>query len=159
MTNSWETATFKGQKETKKEAEKEKPGICEGKLQENGSFPLSLQWNPSLVIIRECQSGKGNGKLAFNLVLFLLRFFPGIWGSFSNFFFFWLCHVARRILVPWPGIEPGSSAAEAQSPNHWTALMLGILFFFLILIHFFISINKLQEPRVDQIGDQLWGCP
>ena len=43
MTNSWETATFKGQKETKKEAEKEKPGICEGKLQENGSFPLSLQ--------------------------------------------------------------------------------------------------------------------
>ena len=46
MTDSCETATFKGQtdkKKPKKEAEKEKPGICEGKLQENGSFPLSFQ--------------------------------------------------------------------------------------------------------------------
>ena len=89
MTDSWETATFKGQtdkKKPKKEAEK-KPGICEGKLQENGSFPLSLQRSPSLVIIRECQSGKGTSKIAFNLVLFLLRFFPGVWGSFSNLFF------------------------------------------------------------------------
>ena len=24
------------------------------------------------------------------------------------------------ILVPWPGIEPGPLAVEAQSPNHWT---------------------------------------
>ena len=67
MTDSCETATFKGQtdkKKPKKEAEKEKPGICEGKLQENGSFPLSFQWSPSLVVIRECQSGKGNSKKA-----------------------------------------------------------------------------------------------
>ena len=28
---------------------------------------------------------------------------------------------ARRILVPWPGIEPGPSAVQAPSPNRWTA--------------------------------------
>ena len=30
------------------------------------------------------------------------------------------CHVACRILVPRPGMEPWSPAVEAQSPNHWT---------------------------------------
>ena len=29
--------------------------------------------------------------------------------------------MAYRILVPWPGIEPGPSAVKAPSPNHWTA--------------------------------------
>ena len=28
-------------------------------------------------------------------------------------------HLARRILVPPPGIEPVPSAVEAQTPNHW----------------------------------------
>ena len=36
-------------------------------------------------------------------------------------FFFWLSHEACGILVPWPGIEPGPPAVEAQSPNHWTS--------------------------------------
>ena len=30
-------------------------------------------------------------------------------------------HVACRILVPQPGIEPGPLAVKAQRPNHWTA--------------------------------------
>ena len=34
---------------------------------------------------------------------------------------FWPCHVACRILVPQPGMEPMASAAEAQSFNHWMA--------------------------------------
>ena len=37
------------------------------------------------------------------------------------FFFFWPHHMAFRILVPWPGIEPQPSAVKAPSPNHWTA--------------------------------------
>ena len=36
-------------------------------------------------------------------------------------FFFWPQHVACRILVPQPGIEPMPPAMEAWSPNHWTA--------------------------------------
>ena len=35
-------------------------------------------------------------------------------------FFFWPCCAACRILVPRPGIEPGPTAVEARSPNHWT---------------------------------------
>ena len=30
--------------------------------------------------------------------------------ALALFFFFWPCHVACGILVPWPGIEPGLSA-------------------------------------------------
>lgn len=43
MTDSWETATFgtDDKKKPKKEAEKEKPGICEGKLQKKmAAFPF-----------------------------------------------------------------------------------------------------------------------
>ena len=40
---------------------------------------------------------------------------------FSFLVFFWLRHVACGILVPQPGIEPVPPAAEAQSPNRWTA--------------------------------------
>ena len=36
-------------------------------------------------------------------------------------FFFWPCCMAFVILVPWPGIEPWSSAVKMQSPNYWTA--------------------------------------
>ena len=35
-------------------------------------------------------------------------------------FFFWLHHLACRILVPRAGTEPGPAAVEAWSPNHWT---------------------------------------
>ena len=38
-----------------------------------------------------------------------------------NFFFFWLCYAAFRVLVPWPGIKPLPPALRAQSLNHWTA--------------------------------------
>ena len=37
------------------------------------------------------------------------------------FFWWWACHVACGILVPQLGIELGSSAVRAWSPNHWTA--------------------------------------
>ena len=40
---------------------------------------------------------------------------------FLSFFFFWLHHMARGILVPWPAIGPESLALEAQSLNRWTA--------------------------------------
>ena len=45
------------------------------------------------------------------------------------FFFFWLCHVACRISVPWPGNEPSPLTMRAQSPNHWTTReLLGQIF-------------------------------
>ena len=34
--------------------------------------------------------------------------------------FFWLRHMACKILVPGPGIEPGPTAVKALSPDHWT---------------------------------------
>ena len=39
-------------------------------------------------------------------------------------FFFFFCHVACEILVPWPEIEPVSRAVEVWSPNHWTTRQL-----------------------------------
>ena len=36
-------------------------------------------------------------------------------------FTFWLCCVARGILVPRPGIEPAVPALGAWSLNYWTA--------------------------------------
>ena len=48
-----------------------------------------------------------------------------LWGAVhldvTIFFFFWPCHVACGILVPQPGVESGSSAVKASSPNHWTS--------------------------------------
>ena len=38
----------------------------------------------------------------------------------SLFFFFQLCHLACRILVPWSGIESVPPEVEAWSLNHWT---------------------------------------
>ena len=38
---------------------------------------------------------------------------------FILFFFFGLCSVTCKILVPLPGIEP--HVVEAWNPNHWTA--------------------------------------
>ena len=42
-------------------------------------------------------------------------FCMNIYFFFSFFFFFF----ALGILVPQPGIEPGPTAVEAQSPNYW----------------------------------------
>ena len=42
--------------------------------------------------------------------------------------FFWLHHMACRILVPQPGTEPGLSTVKSQGPNHWTAGELPIVF-------------------------------
>ena len=36
------------------------------------------------------------------------------------FFFFWPHRMACGILVPQPGIEPGTMAVKMLSPNHWT---------------------------------------
>ena len=40
---------------------------------------------------------------------------------FSFFFMFWPGHTACAFLVPWPRIEPESSAVQVQSLNHWIA--------------------------------------
>ena len=45
-------------------------------------------------------------------------------------FFFWPRHVACRILVPQPGIEPRPTAIKVLSPNHWTAREFLTLIFF-----------------------------
>ena len=37
---------------------------------------------------------------------------------YVTFFFFWLLHMACRILVPQSGIELGPWAVKASSPNH-----------------------------------------
>ena len=37
------------------------------------------------------------------------------------FLFFWPCHVAWGILVPWSGTEPRPSTVRAWSPDDWTA--------------------------------------
>ena len=40
---------------------------------------------------------------------------------FTRSFFFWQSRAACGILVPQPGIEPGSPQWKLPSPNHWTA--------------------------------------
>ena len=46
---------------------------------------------------------------------------PGIPPRGLNFFIFWPCCMACVTLVPWPGIDPWSSAVKVQSPDNWTA--------------------------------------
>ena len=41
--------------------------------------------------------------------------------KFILFIYFWLCHTACRILVPWPGIKPMPPTMEAWIHNHRTA--------------------------------------
>ena len=43
--------------------------------------------------------------------------------------FFWPCHVACRILVLQPEIEPAPPELEAWSPNYWTAREIPQLLF------------------------------
>lgn len=35
--------------------------------------------------------------------------------------FFWPCHMAYEIIVPWSGIEPVPPVLETENFNHWTA--------------------------------------
>ena len=48
---------------------------------------------------------------------FSLPYFCIVLFYFLTFFIFWPCHVVCGILVPQPGIEPGSLAMKAWSPN------------------------------------------
>ena len=59
---------------------------------------------------------------------FLIRFLLLLWkkmqylckyGFFFFFKFFWLCHAAHGILVPWPRVEPLPCALEVHCLNHW----------------------------------------
>ena len=60
----------------------------------------------------------------------LLWFFCGI-----LFLFFFFCHTACGIFVPFPGIETGPSKMRVKSPTHWTTrefpLLLWIYLFLL----------------------------
>ena len=54
--------------------------------------------------------------------------------TFPIFFFFRLYHLACRILVPGPGIEPVPPAVETWSLKHWTTRAFPILVFFFFSI-------------------------
>ena len=81
--------------------------------------------NIKVIGIREEHSVWSETDLVPNLAL------PLIVGLTISFFFFfkkylflfvWLYRVlvvARRILIPWPGMEPGSPALGVQSLSHW----------------------------------------
>ena len=43
----------------------------------------------------------------------------GIWWSENSFLWGAVHHLACRISVPWPGIQPSPPAGEARSLNHW----------------------------------------
>ena len=73
------------------------------------------------------------------IYIFLYRYEIHIWHGIytlnakTSFFFFWPCHMACRLLVPQPGLEPGPSAVKASSPSHWTAREFPKTSFFLAL--------------------------
>ena len=48
--------------------------------------------------------------------------------------------MACGILVPWPGIEPVPSSAEARNPNHWTAR---------VLFHHTVTVKELFKNRFE----------
>ena len=86
-----------------------------------------ILFRPALVITEIsyiCDSSIIPKALAFNLLSGEKAIFCGC----NSFFFFFqqmtffppLHQAACGILVPWPGIEPESPAAELQSTNHWT---------------------------------------
>ena len=62
-----------------------------------------------------------------NYIYHVVHYISGTYLSYNlkfvpfDFFFFWPCHAACRVLAPQPGIEPRPSAFGAQSLNHWTA--------------------------------------
>ena len=56
-------------------------------------------------------------------------------------FFFWLQFTACKILVPWPGIKPGSAAVKIPSPNHWTAREVAVSFILTCIHSYLTSVN------------------
>ena len=71
-------------------------GPCPLRITQNNTLRVSQQGQPSV---------RGPSSAIFPLF----------------FFFFWPSAVSCGILVPQPVIEPRLPAAEARSPNHWTA--------------------------------------
>ena len=65
-------------------------------------------------------------------------------------------HVACRILVPWPGIEPRPTAVKALSANHWTTRKLPSLAFYGMdwVQRWFKPIPSPEIPQVD--GEVGW---
>ena len=55
---------------------------------------------------------KSFGHIPVDLFLVSLFCFIDLYVCLFFFFFFWPCHVACRILVPWSGIEPSESAVS-----------------------------------------------
>ena len=49
------------------------------------------------------------------------------------FIYFKFVHTACRILVPWPGIEPVTSAVKVQCLKHWTTREFPDPFCFILL--------------------------
>ena len=74
--------------------------------------------------------------------------FLGKHGIFKKIFnlYFWPCHVARGILVPWPGIEPVLPAVEVQSLNHWSTREFPgrhiLIFFFANILWYYTKLHK-----------------
>ena len=64
-----------------------------------------------------------SGRLLLHLTKtqFTLSFLQKVISFFSFFFYFGVCHVTYRTLVPWPGIESVPHAFGTWNPNHWTA--------------------------------------
>ena len=58
--------------------------------------------------------------------------------------------MACGILVPQPGIEPGSLAGQDMSPNHWTAWEFSLAFWICLLADF----KKMYNEK-DQKGN-IW---
>ena len=96
---------------------------------------LPRKWKENLTFLTCRLASKtnfwGNGEIKYNSVSFPHPLYP-VW--VVVFFFFWcgggvflfFClphHVACRILVPQPGVEPGPQQWK-QSPNHQTFIYL-----------------------------------
>ena len=61
---------------------------------------------------------------SYKILIYIL-----IWGIYDDILFIF-CLMAYRILVPWPGIKPESSALDGCSLNHWTAREVQTVHFF-----------------------------
>ena len=77
-----------------------------------GSRARSLFWRSSTVQLFSYERGRQHSHDKARV--------SGFWRQPSLlFFFFWPCHLACGILVPWPGIEPAPLALKVWGPNHW----------------------------------------
>ena len=81
----------------------------------------------------ECSSGHALPLgLGFPCLLFLKKYFYYclfIWLCWVLVVACWVFSCSMWNLVPWPGIEPGPSAMEAQSLSHWPTREVTVLFF------------------------------